>query len=112
MSNSKSKIPFWTFDRKNALNQVKSSFSGLSSQESSYRLDKFGPPNTLKNDKKTQSDFLLFINQFKNPITLILLFAASLSFFLQDTTNSIIILLIILFSTILGFWQENPQGML
>ena len=109
MSNSKSKIPFWAFDRKSALDQAKSSFSGLSSQESSDRLDKFGP-NTLQNDKKTQSNFLLFINQFKNPITLILLFAASLSFFLQDTTNSIIILLIILFSTILGFWQEKSAG--
>ncbi|WP_394325410.1 cation-transporting P-type ATPase [Methanobrevibacter arboriphilus] len=31
--------------------------------------------------RKPNLIFLLFINQFKNPITLILLFAASLSFF-------------------------------
>ncbi len=109
MTDSKSKILFWTLNTEEALKKVKSTTNGISSKESLHRFDKFGP-NTLENVKKAQSDLLLFLSQFKNPITLILLFAASLSFFLQDTTNSIIILLIILFSTILGFWQEKSAG--
>jgi P-type Mg2+ transporter len=109
MTNSRLKIPFWTLKVEDALNKNKSSLSGLSSKEALFRIDEFGI-NTLNTEKISTSNFKLFLNQFKNPITLILLFAASLSFFLQDTTNSLIIIVIILFSTILGFWQEKSAG--
>jgi Mg2+-importing ATPase len=48
----------------------------------------------------------LFFRQFTSPIILILLFAAVLSFFLGDPTDSIIIMVIVIFSGTLGFWQE------
>lgn len=109
MSDSKTSYPFWSLDINDALKETNSSLSGLSSEERLKRFDKFGP-NTIEAEKKTQSNIILFLTQFRNPITLILLFAASISFFLQDPTNSIIILIIILFSTILGFWQEKTAG--
>lgn len=109
MSDSKITYPFWSLEVNTALDEVNSSLSGLSSEEALNRIDEFGL-NTLETGKKTQSKVILFLTQFKNPITLILLFAAILSFFLQDSTNAIIILIIILFSTILGFWQEKTAG--
>ena len=49
----------------------------------------------------------LLLSQFKSPIVLILLFAASLAFFLGQHTDASIILAIVLGSGLLGFWQER-----
>lgn len=49
----------------------------------------------------------ILLSQFKSPITLILLFAAVVSFFLHDPTDTVIIVTIILISSLLGFWQEK-----
>jgi Mg2+-importing ATPase len=47
------------------------------------------------------------LSQFKSPIILILFFAAGLSFFLGDATDTVIIVIIVLVSSLLGFWQEK-----
>ncbi len=44
--------------------------------------------------------------RFKSPITIVLIFAALLSFFLHDRVDATIILTIIVVSALLGFWQE------
>lgn len=49
----------------------------------------------------------LLLKQFTSPIILILLFAAILSYFLQDLTDAFIILAIVIISGLLGFWQER-----
>ena len=49
----------------------------------------------------------LLLSQFKSPIVLILLFAASLASFLGQHTDAAIILAIVLGSGVLGFWQER-----
>ncbi len=78
---------------------------GLKSSESSERLKKYGA-NILK-PKKRSDTLTLLLSQFKSPITLILLFAAGLAFFLHEPTDTIIIAAIILVSSLLGFWQEK-----
>lgn len=50
---------------------------------------------------------LLFLSQFKSPVTILLIVAAILSASLGDSTNTIIILIIVLISGLLGFWQEK-----
>jgi Mg2+-importing ATPase len=50
---------------------------------------------------------MLFVFQFKSPITLLLVGAAGLSFALQDPTDAIIILTIVMVSSVLGWWQEK-----
>lgn len=97
--------PFWAKTVVEVFGDVKTSENGLSSSEARQRLTVYGP-NSLK-ATPTRNGFILFISQFKSPITLILIFAASLSFFLGDITNALIILFIILVSSALGFWQEN-----
>jgi len=63
-------------------------------------------PNQLR-PKRRASAFGLFLGQFKSPISLLLLGAALLSFFLRDTTDAVLIFLILLASGALGFWQEK-----
>src|SRR5208283_429789 len=60
----------------------------------------------LKPKKRTDT-LTLLLSQFRSPITLILIFASGLSFFLGDVTDTVIILIIILISSMLGFWQEK-----
>ena len=51
--------------------------------------------------------FLLLLSQFRSPLVLILVFAATVSLFLSDAIDALIILTIILASALLGFWQEQ-----
>ncbi|MDI6878171.1 MAG: magnesium-translocating P-type ATPase [Desulfitobacteriaceae bacterium] len=95
---------FWSLSVDQLFEVLNSSPSGLSSEEASHRLELYGA-NSLK--PKWQSGKLaLFLQQFKSPIMLILIFAATLSFFLQDKADTLIILGIVLISGSLSFWQE------
>ena len=95
---------YWTEQPTNVMASLGSSENGISENEAMERRKKYGP-NSLKG-KNVSSAYLLFLGQFKSPITLILIAAAILSFILQDKTDAIIILLIVVVSSGLGFWQE------
>ena len=77
---------------------------GLSSTETSLRLNKFGP-TTLRQAKKL-SAIKLFLHQFNNPLIYILFFALVLSFLSAHFVDGWIILIVILISSIVGFLQE------
>ena len=100
-----SAIPFWSVSTKDLVQKLQSSSDGLTTEEANQRILHYGS-NTLKPKKRT-SVIGLFLSQFKSPIIIILLFAASLSLFLADTTDSIIIFVIIIASGLLTFWQER-----
>lgn len=87
------------------LKKLQTTAEGLTSSEGNERLKTYGA-NVLK-PKKGSGAFKIFLSQFKSPITLILIFAAGLSFFLHDTTDALIIIFIVLISSLLGFWQEK-----
>ncbi len=78
---------------------------GLTQKEAQKRLKLYGY-NTVE-DKRSFSDIKLFLNQFKSPFILLLLAAATLSFFLGDEFESIIILLIVILGSIVDFFQER-----
>ena len=100
-----SQSPFWSLSIDQVLHQMHSTIAGLSHQDAKQRLSESGA-NSLRQIHKS-SAFTLLLNQFKSPIILILIFAAVLSIFLQDTLDAIIILTIVLISGLLGFWQER-----
>jgi Mg2+-importing ATPase len=100
-----SQFPFWNLPISQVLQQTHSTIAGLSHQEAEQRLNEYGA-NSLEQTHKS-SAWILFLNQFKSPIILILIFAAVLSLFLQDALDAIIILVIVLTSGLLGFWQER-----
>jgi len=99
---------FWSLKIDEAYKHVNSRSEGLNETEIKDRRNKYGV-NTIKATQR-QTSFLLFLNQFKNPITVILLFASILSYILQDRTNAIIIIVIVFISSGLGFWQEKAAG--
>lgn len=96
---------FWSVPVPEMLQKLQTTAEGLSSSESSERLKKYGA-NLLK-PKKSSDALRILLSQFKSPITIILLFAAGLSFSLGDTTDTIIIVTIVFISSLLGFWQEK-----
>jgi Mg2+-importing ATPase len=94
---------FWTKTERELLAILGSSENGLSSEEAIARW-KQRPHRRLRSWQS--SPIYLYLNQLKSPITLILVGAAVLSFFLQDHIDAVIILFIVLVSSLLGFWQE------
>jgi Mg2+-importing ATPase len=96
---------FWNMTADDLIHQLKTTSNGLSTAEADRRLAEFESRNITS--KKKISTVMLLLRQFKNPLILILIFAAILSLFLHDRTDSLIILSIVLASGILGFWQER-----
>jgi len=96
---------FWSLSTDEALKQLSCSKNGLADAEASKRLKAYGP-NTIKATSNA-SAIILFLSQFKSPITLLLIAAALLSAGLGDVPDTVIILTIVLISSFLGFWQEK-----
>ncbi|WP_338874643.1 magnesium-translocating P-type ATPase [Spirosoma sp. SC4-14] len=96
---------YWAIQPDELLAQLHTTALGLSSDQADLIRQSAGQ-NQLQT-KGRASVVGLFLNQFRNPISLILLVAAALSYFLNDTTDAIIIFIIILVSGLLSFWQEK-----
>lgn len=88
------------------LQTLGSSRAGLTAEEVSRRLEQSHPIL----GRSRRSTALLLFNQFRSPITLMLLFAAGLSFFLEERVDALIIIGIIACSALLGFWQEHSSA--
>ena len=84
---------FWVLPATKVLTTLRTSIEGLAGDEAARRLAQHGPNRLVA--KKHASAVGLLLGQFKSPITLLLLFAAILSFFLHDRTDAIIILIIV-----------------
>jgi Ca2+-transporting ATPase len=83
---------------------VTDKIAGLKNEEASKRLVTFGP--NMLTATQNISWMTLLLNQFKNILILILLFASILSGFLGHVTEAVAIAVIVLFAVILGFVQE------
>jgi len=77
---------------------------GLSSQEARARLEKYGP-NELAQEKGP-GIFRMFLEQLKDYMVIILLIASVISFFVGETTDSLIIIAIVIINACLGVYQE------
>ena len=97
--------PFWSAPTPALLSSLSATPAGLTSAEAARRLTADGPNST--GDGRGESAWRLLLNQFRNPLVLLLLFAMTLSFFLGETTDAAIVLAIVLGSALLGFWQEQ-----
>lgn len=82
--------------------------SGLTDSEAKNRLDKYGS-NELKSAEK-ESLFMRFLDQMKDPMIIVLLIAAVLSFVssgFTDWVDSVIILLIVIVNAVISISQED-----
>lgn len=87
------------------LKLMQSRSRGLSKIEAARRLQIFGR-NALTEEKK-RGLLIAFLEQFRNPMLLILACAALISFIFGQKIDAAIILIIILFSTVLNVFQEQ-----
>ena len=88
--------------------KLKTSSNGLSNLEVKKRIEKYGK-NILP--KKKQDGILkIFINEFKDPIVLLLIFAIVVSFIASETLDAIAIIFIVLVDAIMGTYQENKAN--
>ncbi len=97
-----SSSPFWSLPSERLLDDLKTSELGLTQAAAEERL-----AQTRQLRAHRRSTWALLLDQFKNPIILLLFCSAILSFtILDDSTNAWIIIFILLASGLLGFWQE------
>ena len=81
-----------------------SDYTGLTAAEAEHRLGKYGK-NTLEQHKK-KSPVLLFLSQFKDIMTIILIVCTGISAFMQDWTEAVVMIGIVVVNAFLGFVQE------
>ncbi len=83
---------------------LNTSQEGLSSGESAERLDKYGF-NVLKEIKK-KTVFMMFLDQFKDFMIMVLIAAAVVSGIIGELVDTIAIVVIVILNAIIGFVQE------
>ncbi|MFA4885645.1 MAG: cation-translocating P-type ATPase, partial [Desulfotomaculaceae bacterium] len=77
---------------------------GLSDREVKERAARFGPNELLKTPKTPL--WVLFLNQFKDFMVLVLLAATAVSGFLGEYADAVTIMIIVVVNAVLGFVQE------
>ncbi len=78
---------------------------GLGTQAVAERLDKYGENRLL--EAQPRPLWLKYLDQFKDFLVIVLLFAAVLAWAIGDLKDAIVILLVVLFNATLGFYQEH-----
>jgi H+-transporting ATPase len=89
------------------LKKLGSSADGLSQEEATKRLAKYGP-NELK--EKKDNPYLKFLSYFWGPIPWMIEAAVVLSGIVRHWPDFFIILLLLFTNAIVGFWEEHQAG--
>ena len=87
------------------LNEVSSNINGISDQEAKIRLEKNGF-NELKEGNKVPI-WKMFLENFKDPLVIILLIAAIVQIFLGEFVESFIIFVVVILNALLGVTQTR-----
>ncbi len=95
---------YYNLPLQKVLENVESSEKGLTQQQAQQRLHKYGK-NVLQEAKK-KSTFVIFLEQFKDFLVIILIVAALISLFLADAESAIVIFVVITLNAILGTIQH------
>ncbi len=77
---------------------------GLTATEAQARLTQHGP-NRLT-ETRPRAAWLKFLDQFRNILVIVLLFATALAWVIGDIKDAVVILIVVLFNACLGFYQE------
>lgn len=95
----------WTHDIKQVLEELSvPEKEGLSDDAAAKRLEEYGP-NTIVSRKKI-SRWNIFAKQILNPMVLLLVVAAAVSFYLDERLEANAILAIVLLNCLIGYFQE------
>ena len=93
-----------SLDTKEVLEKLDSTEKGIGDDKAKQRLAEYGP-NELE-EKAKKHPVIIFLNQFKDFMILVLLAAAVVSGIAGDISDAIIIIIIVLLNAVVGFIQE------
>jgi len=91
-------------DPTEVLEKLQSSDMGLVSEEAHRRFEHYGPNELI--EKKHKSLWMMFFDQFKDFMILVLIAAAVVAGVIGDPVDTIAIAVIVLLNAVLGFVQE------
>lgn len=77
---------------------------GLTAQEAASRLAEHGPNELAEGEK--QSTLALFLEQFKNPLLIVLMAGAAVSWYADHVVDAIAIAVIVFINALISFIQE------
>lgn len=97
--------PFWSLSAEETMAKLETSHHGLKFNDVGQRHKQFGF-NEVEY-RGNLSRFVVFLNQFRSPLILILLFAGILTIVLGEWIESGVIFAAVLLNTWLGYWQES-----
>ncbi|GBE02466.1 calcium-transporting ATPase 1 [bacterium BMS3Bbin06] len=83
---------------------LKTSLQGLSTEEAQNRLREYGPNELIEKKKKTP--FMMFLDQFRDFMIIVLIAAAVISVFIGEATDTLVIIVIVILNAVIGFVQE------
>jgi len=86
------------------IEELGSSLQGISAANARELLLKHGPNELTEKKKKTM--FMMFLDQFKDFMILVLIAAAIISGIIGDATDTIAIIMIVILNAVIGFVQE------
>jgi P-type Ca2+ transporter type 2C len=92
------------YNYQNIFETFDSSENGLESGEAEYRIKKYGL-NKLTVSKKRPL-ILSFLDEYRDPMIILLLFATVIAFISGDTTDAIIIFVVVMLNGIISFVQK------
>ncbi len=84
--------------------ELNTSLKGVSTEEAQKRLLEYGP-NELK-EKKKKTPLMMFLDQFRDFMILVLIAAALISGFIGELSDTIAIIVIVVLNAVVGFIQE------
>src|SRR6056297_2162891 len=84
--------------------ELETSEKGLSKEEAKNRIEKYGKNELI--GKKSTSIYVLFLNQFKDVLVILLLVAAALSLIIGNYIDGSIMIIIAVVNSIIGLYQE------
>jgi Mg2+-importing ATPase len=99
---------YWSRPAQEVCSALSTLPQGLSSAEAQDRLNQAG--RNLLRPQGRIGPVVLFLNQFKSPLVLILIFAAAISVLTGEWIDASIIVAIVVASAVLGFIQEYNAG--
>ncbi|GAB6100643.1 cation-transporting P-type ATPase [Halanaerocella petrolearia] len=98
------KINFYQQQIKDIFKELGTSQKGLSEKKAKRKLKKHGE-NKLKTSQGTPK-WILFLLQFKDVLTIMLVVAAGMSLLIQNYRDAIVMLAIVVINVVIGFFQE------
>lgn len=96
---------FYKMSDKEAIKELRSNKNGLTDSEAKKRLSIYGKNELQEMERKPP--FILFLEQFKNILILILIFVTIISLFFGEVLEGIVIIIIIFLFAGIGYYQER-----